>query len=414
MDFDPLELFTPTSSSFTTSISKIDTSSNHLNSARLVASSDKSRPDEKCGADEDEHIDEEDGFLPIHIHDLPLLRCLPPLKVLISFLRLLSPETSLNFAPISHTHREDTRRIDPLLVLAKKNVDMDVDAWLWLQKFCPRFGTETRLADLPLLADSLKKTFSSQYNAWLTQLISCEFAWISQDESTEIQTLAALRIAENCGRTAQPEMLRAIEIPMLPTKLLLKEPSLTSDNLGLKTWGSSFVLGSRLALQTHKEYLLDPVLELGAGTGLVGMVACCLGHTTMLTDLAEIVPNLQNNIELNGIENARVAELDWSNPKSFLQRFGNVKYSTIILSDPLYSSHHPQWIVNMLNLFLSQEKDSRVLLQVPVRRTFEKERASLWRLMEENGYLAAEECEELGYDDFGESSFIFKKYIRAD
>ncbi|GEQ68467.1 hypothetical protein JCM33374_g2135 [Metschnikowia sp. JCM 33374] len=356
----------------------------------------------------------DDAFLPIHIHDLPLLRCQPPSSVLISFLRLLSPETSLNFAPRSQAASDDKKPIDPAATFKNKNVHLDVRAWEWLQTFCPRFNTSLKLATLPDLADSFKISFTSQYNAWLTQLVSCNFSWIPEEDAAEIQSLAALRLAENCGRTAQPEMLRSIEIPSLPTKLLLKEPSLTSDNLGLKTWGSSFILGSRLASQPHKNYLLDPVLELGAGTGLVGMVACCLGHPTTLTDLAEIVPNLQSNIDSNEIENAHVAELDWSNPSSFLEKFGNLKFSTIILSDPLYSSQHPQWIVNMLDLFLSHKNDSRVLLQVPVRRSFEQERASLWSLMEKHGYVVEEECEEHGYDDFGESAFIFKKYIRAE
>lgn len=412
MDFDPLELFTAEPSSFVDTNSTQETPNFELPES-IVSLTTESGPDETLESNETDENTEEDAFIPIHVHDLPLLRCLPPAQVLISFLRLLSPETSLNFAPRSHTNSEDPKNVDPLVVFEKKNVLLDQESWKWLHRFCPRFGTPIQLASVPTLSDSFKKTFTSQYNGWLTQLISCDFGWMSEEESEEIRSLAALRLAENCGRTAQPEMLRAIEIPLLTTKLLLKEPSLTSDNLGLKTWGSSFVLGSRLAQQQQKKYLLDPVLELGAGTGLVGMVACCLGYPTMLTDLGEIVPNLQSNIELNEIENARVAELDWSNPLNFIEKFGKLQFSTIILSDPLYSAQHPPWIVNMLNTFLSHDKDSRVLLQVPIRRTFEKERASLWHLMEINGYIVEEESEELGYDDFGESSFIFKKYIRG-
>lgn len=415
MDFDPLELFTPTASSFD-SISPFyeDLEAPSTDSGRLnlnhVSSTQESDVNVQYSTEESE---EDVIFVPIHIHDLPLLRCLPPFQVLVSFLRLLSPETSLNFAPSGHSSTDDAKSRDHHVVFAEKNVSFDLDSLEWLLRFCPRFSTLPALAAVPSLADSFKKAFTSQYNGWLTQLISCSFQWIEEEEAAQIQSLAALRLAENCGRTAQPEMMRSIEIPHLDKKLMLKEPSLTADNLGLKTWGSSFILGSRLARQTEKNYLVDPVLELGAGTGLVGMVACSIGFPTMLTDLNEIVPNLQANVDLNAITNAQVAELDWSNPESFLVKYGSPEYSTIILSDPLYSSQHPRWIVNMINLFLSRKKESRVLLQIPVRRSFEEERACLWRLMEENGYTVEEECIEQGFDDFGESSFIFKKYIRA-
>ena len=56
------------------------------------------------------------------------------------------------------------------------------------------------------------------------------------------------------------------------------------------------------------------MLELGSGTGLVGMVSSLLGYPTVLTDLPEIVPNLQLNVDLNKLNNVTVLELDWTNP----------------------------------------------------------------------------------------------------
>ncbi|KAL2613830.1 hypothetical protein R1flu_025522 [Riccia fluitans] len=41
------------------------------------------------------------------------------------------------------------------------------------------------------------------------------------------------------------------------------------------------------------------VLELGSGTGLVGIVAACLGAHVILTDLPHVLPNVEYNIELN-------------------------------------------------------------------------------------------------------------------
>lgn len=89
----------------------------------------------------------------------------------------------------------------------------------------------------------------------------------------------------------------------------LHEPSLTGDNLGLKTWAAAYMLARRLThiAATHNLFSLlqapesfRGVLELGSGTGLVGIVAAAILHcTVVLTDLPEIVDNLRLNIQKN-------------------------------------------------------------------------------------------------------------------
>lgn len=92
--------------------------------------------------------------------------------------------------------------------------------------------------------------------------------------------------------------------------LAIREPPLTGDSLGLKTWGSSYALARLLheftagplahlfapgALSTPEE-----VLELGSGTGLLGLAAACIWKTSVvLTDLPTITPNLAHNASLN-------------------------------------------------------------------------------------------------------------------
>lgn len=96
----------------------------------------------------------------------------------------------------------------------------------------------------------------------------------------------------------------------VPFELAIKEPPLTGDNLGLKTWGSSYVLAQMLHTigQTSLSHLLNPeddqsrppVLELGSGTGLLGLAAAAVWRThVILSDLPEIVPNLSYNVEKN-------------------------------------------------------------------------------------------------------------------
>ena len=70
--------------------------------------------------------------------------------------------------------------------------------------------------------------------------------------------------------------------------LTIREPPLTGDSLGFKTWGSSYVLAQLLpqfasgglAHLLHGNTVADPdpthVLELGSGTALLGIAAACI------------------------------------------------------------------------------------------------------------------------------------------
>jgi hypothetical protein len=109
--------------------------------------------------------------------------------------------------------------------------------------------------------------------------------------------------------------------------LVIHEPPLTGDNLGLKTWASSYMLAKRLEsirinhkLNENDEQLFA-LMELGSGTGLVGLAAAAIWKcSVLLTDLPEIIPNLKRNVEYNrkmivkrgGY--AAVQALDWDNP----------------------------------------------------------------------------------------------------
>lgn len=109
----------------------------------------------------------------------------------------------------------------------------------------------------------------------------------------------------------------------------IREPPLTGDNLGFKTWGTAFAIAKKLEyIGTHllKDVIFSGstterparVLELGSGTGLVGIAAATIWSTSvLLTDLSEIQGNLDFNIQANlGTVTARGGELsshilDW-------------------------------------------------------------------------------------------------------
>lgn len=57
------------------------------------------------------------------------------------------------------------------------------------------------------------------------------------------------------------------------------------------------------------------VLELGSGTGLVGIVAAKLGADRVcITDQAPLLETMRSNVALNNVNNIDVAELNWGEP----------------------------------------------------------------------------------------------------
>ena len=102
----------------------------------------------------------------------------------------------------------------------------------WLQLYCPRFYFREISTSSPPI-NIIKIEFTAEYNAYMTNLISNPLSWITNEKHIDtIQKLACLRISENCGRTAQPEIIRKIVLPNLDqwmkTKtghLKLREPS---------------------------------------------------------------------------------------------------------------------------------------------------------------------------------------------
>lgn len=281
---------------------------------------------------------------------------------------------------------------------------------------------------------------------YLTGIISSPLSWIeSDDEKEKVWDTAAVRLSERSGRTGMGAISRTFRI-LRPTKHMfggtsldnedlqsleqdaieieIHEPSMTADNLGLKTWASSYVLARKWHSMKdilpsfnndQKESHNHTILELGAGTGLVGLAAAAvLGAKVLLTDLPDIAPNLARNAETNHAlasatgGSTRVGVLDWSAPQE-VQWLDNTEANNnhqslsvpvIVAADPIYSSEHPYLLARAIAFHLSPSPLSRVVVEMPIREAYAAERADFRAQMREIGLVVLKEETEIGYDDW--------------
>jgi predicted nicotinamide N-methyase len=276
---------------------------------------------------------------------------------------------------------------------------------------------------------------------YLTGIVKSGLEWIEGEEERErVWGEASLRLCERAGRTgrwsmgdlrwlfsvlltgtdkyliARPPLTRTFTVPHPPSSsiaITLHEPTLTSDDLGLKTWASSYLLARRLHSLAHHLSPLTNVLELGAGTGLLGIAAAAILRSTVhLTDLPAIVPNLERNIAANVVMIAEhggfatAGVLDWSDDGPTPSSEENAKYNLVLAADPLYSPTHPQLLVQTISRWLRRPgveggDGSRVIVELPLREAYRPEIAEFRARMERVGLGIREEGEESGRDDWG-------------
>jgi len=255
--------------------------------------------------------------------------------------------------------------------------------------------------------------------------VSNTLKWIHDDEVKEkIWDQASLRLSERSGRTAMGAITREFRIPTKSDSFTLSiyEPALTGDDLGLKTWAASYMLSKRL----HKFELVDSgansrpqILELGSGTGLVGLAMAALGADVVLTDLPSIHENLAHNTKKNAttIEryggSTRTGTLDWTQPAS-CELYTNglltetleastSKFPVILAADSLYSPEHPAMLVDTIAAWLSKDADAQVIAEFPYREAYLPEIKDFRERMGRIGLQILEEDEESGYDDWAAS-----------
>lgn len=108
------------------------------------------------------------------------------------------------------------------------------------------------------------------------------------------------------------------------------------------------------------------VLELGCGTGIVGITAACLGASAVLTDTQAVVQHAQRNVDRNvscindGQGSAKCAALDWeaSLNSSLLLR----PYDVVVGADLIYAAKDIGPLVETLGNLRQHSRDVLIIL----------------------------------------------------
>ncbi|XP_053483868.1 S-adenosylmethionine-dependent methyltransferase domain-containing protein [Ictalurus furcatus] len=115
------------------------------------------------------------------------------------------------------------------------------------------------------------------------------------------------------------------------------------ESYGALTWPGAVALCRYLEANHEHISLLDKaVLELGAGTGLVSIVACLMGAWVTATDLPDIMDNLNFNLSRNTRGRCKytpqVAQLNWGEDLDHHFPSSIYNYDYILCADVVY--HH--------------------------------------------------------------------------
>ncbi|KAI1435558.1 putative methyltransferase-domain-containing protein [Xylaria sp. CBS 124048] len=272
------------------------------------------------------------------------------------------------------------------------------------------------------------KSESARYRrgvvSYLCSIVSNGLRWINDDDQKEILWEEASRcLAQRCGRAGMGEITRRwpLETRQVPFELIVREPPITGDSLGHKTWCSSYLLAQLLDSIAAESlaHLLGPghrqplsILELGSGTGLLGIAAAAMWQAeVVLSDLPEIMPNLDHNIEQN---RATVEQLGgklssgtlvWGSEDGNHPRFSlKNQFNIVLVADSIYDDCHPDLLASTIQEQSCRNLDSRVIVMSPIRDQTTKKLVAQFRSKMGNGalpFVILEEHTLIGEDDWG-------------
>jgi len=242
-----------------------------------------------------------------------------------------------------------------------------------------------------LRADPLERAFAIK---WVTGFITRADDWIAasekEEERSEILEDATALLSSFTG-TNDDQDFGLKRIFTLPLGLSVEAPQDSSQKLihvelhdapmssddhtsvGLQSWGSSILLADRFCLEPSTFSLIPPsqgrslrILELGAGTGMLSIVAAKILHPFTAEIVAtdyhpDVLENLAQNVATNfptsatspvGHEAVVVTTLDWEHPKYSAPL--DQPFDIILAADVIYHPSHAEWIKPCIENLLSR------------------------------------------------------------
>ena len=136
------------------------------------------------------------------------------------------------------------------------------------------------------------------------------------------------------------------------------------SSTGTRVWDTG-VLVAKLLEREPELVRGKRVLELGSGTGLLGMAAAIFGaKECVLTELPALLPSLVTSVDKNIKghlrSNIKIEKFDW-NEKEDLQNFKNQKFDLILSTDTLICE---QWARGLAKVVLTIVNDTNTRILV--------------------------------------------------
>ena len=240
---------------------------------------------------------------------------------------------------------------------------------------------------------------------WLTGFIARSDVWTAEapeeegsgetfEERCKVVDDAASLLSSFAGDSEpEPSITRDFSFPRSggesPVCVQLNDGALlTADHtsVGLQSWASSIILAGRICWEPSSFYfdsLHRPgvrILELGAGTGLLSIVASKLlpSVEVIATDYhPDVLANLRSNVSTNasGQDQSTISvyPLDWSNPPTD-DPLSEGSFDMILAADVIYHPDHAQWIKSCVQRYLRRSRDGETYapafwLIIPLRST---------------------------------------------
>ena len=253
-----------------------------------------------------------------------------------------------------------------------------------------------------LRSDPFERGFAVK---WLTGLIARSDVWVAEAPEEEgcgdtfegrsrvVDDAASLLSSFAGDSEPEPTLTRGFSFPRSgggdPVRVQLNDRALlTTDHtsVGLQSWASSIILAERICWEPssfHFDFLHRPgirVLELGAGTGLLSIVASKFlpSAEIIATDYhPDVLANLCSNVSTNtsGQDQPPISvhALDWSDPPTD-DPFLEGSFDMVLAADVIYHKDHAQWIKSCVQRYLCRGRDGDAYrpvfwLIIPLRST---------------------------------------------